>query len=221
MNLRALAVVALAPLTLWSAQGHALSVADVGRQATQEGLAAAHSRYLDKVYLRRDLDLSAFRTVLIEPVRVEFDERWVKDSRYAMRSVGEENMKRLADGIAADAYANIAEAFRERGFAIATAPGPGVLRLSPYVSELYVNAPERQPHGPVRTFTKEVGDATLVLDARDSTTGAVVARVAHRGTARHADRFTWTTDVTNRIWFGELIRRWADECAAHFRARAK
>lgn len=218
MNLRALVVVAL---TLVSAQGYALSVADVGRQATQEGLAAVHSRYLDKVYLRRDLDLSAFRTILIDPVRVEFDERWLKYFRYSVPPVAEEDLKRISEGIAADAQASIAEAFRNRGFTITGAPAPGVLRLSPQVSELYVNAPERQPPWNRRTFTKEAGEATLLLEVRDSTNDAVVARVAHRGTATQMGRFTWATDVTNRIWFGELIRRWADECAAEVEARAK
>jgi len=49
----------------------------------------------------------------------------------------------------------------------------------------------------------------------------VVARVAHRGTATQMGRFTWATDVTNRAWFGELIRRWAAECAAKLEAGPK
>jgi hypothetical protein len=34
----------------------------------------------------------------------------------------------------------LADALRTRGYEIVTAPGPGVLRLSPHVTGLYVNA---------------------------------------------------------------------------------
>src|SRR5688572_23681242 len=142
MNPGALVVI---PVVLLSSQAYAVSVSDVGRQAAQEGLAAVHSRYLDKVYLRPELNLSAYRAVMIDPVRVDFDERWLKDSGYAIPPVGDENLKRIAEGIALEARASIAEAFRDHGFAISNAAGPGVLRLAPHVSELYVNAPERRP----------------------------------------------------------------------------
>jgi Protein of unknown function (DUF3313) len=211
MNPTALVVI---PVVLLASQAYAGAVSDVGRQAAQEGLAAAHSRYLDKVYLRPELNLSAYRAVMIDPVRVDFDERWLRDSGYAIPPVGDENLKRIAESIALEAQASIAEAFRDHGFAISSTAGAGVLRLAPHVSELYVNAPERRPPWNRRTFTYEAGEATLVLEARDSTTDTVVARMAHRGTATQMGRFTWATDVTNQIWFGELIRRWAAECAA-------
>ena len=218
MNPTALVVI---PLVLLASQAYAVSVSDIGRQAAQEGLAAVPSRYLDKVYLRPALNLSAYRAVMIDPVRVDFDERWLRDSGYAIPPVGDENLRRIAEGIALDARESIAEAFRARGFAISDTAGTGVLRLAPHLSELYVNAPERPPASNRRTFAKDAGEATLLLEARDSTTDAVVARMAHRGTARQADRFTWTTDVTNRIWFGELVRRWAAECAAKLEARPR
>jgi hypothetical protein len=218
MNPGALVVI---PAVLLASQAYAISVSDVGRQAAQEGLAAAHSRYLDKVYLRPEANLAAYRAVMIDPVRVEFDERWLKDSGYAVPPVGDENLERIAQSIALDARASITEAFRDRGFAISTTAGAGVLRLAPHVSELYVYAPERRPPWTRRTFAKDAGEATLLLEARDSTTDAVVARMAHRGTATQSERFIWTTDVTNRIWFGELARRWAAECAAQLDARPK
>jgi hypothetical protein len=218
MNPTALVVI---PVLLLASQASAVSVSDVGRQAAQEGLAAAHSRYLDKVYLRPELNLSAYRAVMIDPVRVDFDERWLKDSGYAIPPVGDENLKRIAEGIAQEAQANIAEAFLAHGFAISSTAGPGVLRLTPSVSELYVYAPERRPPWNRRTFTREAGEATLVLEARDSTTDTVVARVAHRARTPQMGPVTWATDVTNQIWFGELIRRWAAECATKLEARPK
>ena len=48
---------------------------------------------------------------------------------------------------------------------------------SPGVANLYINAPDTMSAGRSRTYTTEAGEATLVLEARDSTSGALLGRV--------------------------------------------
>lgn len=214
MHARALIVFPIAMIA-----GAALS-APGPRQTAQEGLVAVHSGNLDELYLRHDANLAAYRRVMIDPVRVEFDKGWLRYARDGIRPVGEENVKRIAEDIAADAQASIAEAFRAGGFEIVGAPGPGVLRLSPRVADLYINAPDRLPPWREKTFTREAGQAVLLLEARDSASDTVIGRVVHRGTAQQMGRFTWANDASNRIWFDALIKRWAANCAAEFMAGA-
>jgi hypothetical protein len=216
MSFRALVLI-LALMVI--CESHAAPPPELARQAAEEGLVAVRSRRLDIVYLHRDKHLSAYKRFMIDPVRVDFDERWLKYHRATVPAVDEQSVKRIAEDIAGDARESIAEAFRARGFEISSVPGPGVLRLSPGVSDLYVNAPERMPPWNARAFTKEAGEALLLLDVRDSTTNTVVARVAHRGIATQMGRFSWATDVSNRMWFGELIRRWAGDCAGEIERR--
>jgi hypothetical protein len=58
----------------------------------------------------------------------------------------------------------------------------------------------------------EAGEATLVVEARDSTTGALLGRVLDRRETRSSGRMQVTTSVTNLSDFEALFRRWADTC---------
>jgi hypothetical protein len=209
MNFRALIAVALASIA-------GITVAGSSQAATAEGLVAVHSRNLDELYLRPDANLAAYRKVLIDPVRVGFHKDWLRYGYTAnpARPVGEDNVRRIAAGIARDAQASIAEAFKARGYEIVNAPGAGVLRLSPIIADLYVNAPDRHSPWREKAFTREAGQAVLLLDATDSVSGTLLGRVAHRGVAEQMGRFARANDVSNRFWFDALIRRWAVSCAA-------
>ena len=118
----------------------------------------------------------------------------------------------------------VAEAFKARGYEIAAAPGPGVLRLSPTITELYVNAAENlATGGTTKSFTKDAGEATLILEARDSVSGTLLGRVVDHRTARDSKGtqigdVRRTTSVSNNFWFDATFRRWATTCAKAFEA---
>lgn len=215
MDSRALVVSSFAVLCAFATPTHAAST------ASHEGLVAVPSRNLDELYLRPNAELASYRKVMIDPVRVEFDRDWLSYKYYGRevtRPVDEENIKRIAEDTAADAQASLAEAFKARGYEIVAAPGPGVLRLTPSVEALYVNAPDRLSPWRTKTFTREAGRAVLLLEARDAVTGTLLGRVVHRGTAQQMGRLARANDVSNRFWFEALFRRWAANCVAEFEA---
>ena len=208
MDLRAFVTVSIAAL--------AALVASPSHAATADGLVAVHSRHLDELYLRPDAKLASYRKVMIDPVRVGFHRDWLRYgyTANAARPVGQETVRRIAAGIANDAQANIVEAFRARGYEIVGAPGPDVLRLSPVVADLYVNAPSRFSPWQERAFTREAGQAVLLLEVRDSVSGTMLGRVAHLGRAEQMGQFARANDVSNRFWFDAVTRRWATNTAA-------
>jgi len=217
MNLQTFFIVCIAVLggTAFAAEPQA-----AGR-ARDEGLVAVQSRNLDELYLRPNADLAAYRKVLIEPVRAEVRSDWVKNLNYTRnvsRWVGPEDAKRMAAEAASSLESAMAETFKARGYEIVTAPEPGVLRLSPRIADLYVNAPDRYSPWNTKTFTRDAGQATLVLEARDAVSGALLARVLHHGTAREIGRINPASDVSNRFWFDTLFKRWASDCIAEFEA---
>ena len=190
-------------------------------QVTGEGLVAVQSRQLDELYLRPNADLAGYRKVLIDPVRAEIRSDWQKNLNYTRnvsRWVGPEDAKRMAAEAASSLESAMAETFKARGYEITTAPEPGVLRLSARIADLYVNAPDRYSPWTVKTFTRDAGQATLMLEARDAVTGALLARVVHHGTAREISRINPASDVSNRFWFDTLFRRWTADCIAEFEA---
>jgi hypothetical protein len=190
-------------------------------RAGDEGLVAVQSWNLDELYLRPNAELAGYRKVLIDPVKAEVRSDWLKNlnySRNVSRWVRPEDAKRMASEAAAGLESILAETFKARGYEITTAPEPGVLRLSPSITDLYVNAPDRYSPWNTKTFTRDAGRATLVLEARDAVSGALLARVVHHGTAREISRINPASDVSNRFWFETLFRRWAADCIAEFEA---
>ena len=190
-------------------------------QAAGEGLVAVQSRNLDELTLRPNADLAAYRKVLIDPVRAEVRSDWQKHLNYTRnvsRWVGPDDAKRMAADAAAGLESAIAQTYKARGYEIAAAPEPGVLRLTASIADLYVNAPDRYSPWTVKTFTRDAGQATLVLEARDAVSGTLLARVVHHGIAREISRLNMAGDVSNRFWFEALFRRWTADCIAEFEA---
>jgi hypothetical protein len=187
----------------------------------REGLVAVQSRNLDELYLRPNADLAAYRKVLIDPVRAEIRGDWLKNLNYTRnvsRWVRPDDAQRIAKDTASTLESTIAETYKARGYEIAAAPEPGVLRLSASIADLYVNAPDRFSPWTVKTFTRDAGQATLVLEARDAVSGTLLARVVHHGIAREISRLNMAGDVSNRFWFETLFRRWTSDCITEFEA---
>jgi hypothetical protein len=217
MNLRVLFILYVAVLggTVFAAQPHAAS------QAMHEGLVAVQSRNLDELHLRPNADLAVYRRVLIDPVRAEIRSDWLKNLNYTRnvtRWIGPDDARRIATEAASSLHSILAEAFKARGYEVTAAPEPGVLRLSPSIADLYVNAPDRLSPWATKTFTRDAGQATLLLEARDAVSGTLLGRVVHHGTAREVGRLNAASDVSNRFWFDTLFRRWTADCIAEFEA---
>jgi len=217
MNLQAFFILCVAVLGAAACAAEPQTPSEVVR----EGLVAVQSRNLDELYLRPNADLAAYRKVLIDPVRAEIRGDWLKNLNYTRnvsRWVGPDDAQRIAKDTAATLESTIAETYKARGYEIAAAPEPGVLRLSASIADLYVNAPDRFSPWTVKTFTRDAGQATLVLEARDAVSGTLLARVVHHGIAREISRLNMAGDVSNRFWFETLFRRWTSDCITEFEA---
>jgi hypothetical protein len=82
-----------------------------------------------------------------------------------------------------------------------------VLRLRTAVS-LAISAPDIHTAGRSRVFASEAGQATVVIEARDSTTGALLGRALHARLA--GDTYTkLRNSVTNCSDFTRLFDSWA------------
>jgi hypothetical protein len=104
------------------------------------------------------------------------------------------------------------EAFSKAGYTIVTAPGADVLRLSPAVTNLYINAPDVMAAGRSSTYTANAGEATMILELRDSVSGALLARVTDRRETRDSIGLQQANRVTNTADFRSLFRNWANIC---------
>jgi hypothetical protein len=166
--------------------------------------------------VRPNSDLSAYRKIIVDPAHAALRKNWLKDmnsQREVQRWLRPDDATRITDEAAASLRTVVTDIFKARGYEIATAPGEGVLRLTPSVTDLYVNAPDVPSPGIQRAFVRDAGDATLGLDVRDAVSGTLLARVVDRDTAREIRQINRATSVSNLFWFEALFRQWAANCA--------
>ena len=220
MNLRALAVVSIAVLgTAVFASPSQAEPAPIGDE-----LKAWLSKNFDEVYIRPDANLAAYRKVIIDQPQVEFQRGWLKymnSTRQPSRWLVPADQQQITDDLVAGMGRVFADVFKTRGYEIVAAPGPGVLRLSPSVKDLFLNAPDVQSSNISRTFSVDTADATLVLEARDAVTGAVLARFVDRSTAHELRRLNYTSGPSNLFWMDALSRQWATNSIKEFEASSK
>ena len=196
--------------------GVAMAQANAEPAVTVDGLVAVKSRSLDDVAVQPGVDLSTYRSVIVEPARAALRKDWLKDlntTRGPTRWLTREDAQQITDEAALRLSAMTSMVFQERGYEIAAAPAAGVLRLSLAITDLDVNAPDEPMPGIVKYFVRDAGQATIALDVRDAASGALLARVVDRGTASEIRQINRATNVTNEFWFDALFRQWATACA--------
>jgi hypothetical protein len=180
-----------------------------------EDLVQVKSKRLDAVYLLPGADFRSYTKIMIDPVQVSFRKDWVKEanrSRGVSRRIDDKDAEQIAQTARSGFEEILAAAFKRSGYEVVSAPAPDVLRLSPAIANLYINAPLPTQPGVSRSYTVEAGEATLVLEVRDSPTGAVLGLATDRSATRNSGHASLTSGASNRADFEDLFRRWSDIC---------
>ncbi len=178
-----------------------------------DGLVEIKPKRLDAAFLLPGADFRAYKKVMMDPVEVAFEKNWARDYNRDAATLSQRldqgDLDRITKG-ARDAFTKVfTEEYGKAGLELVTAPGPDVLRLRPGVVDLYVVAPDTMTSGRSRTYTMESGHATLFLEARDSTTGALLGRALDKRETRNTGRVQLSNSVTNLSDFEALFRQWA------------
>jgi hypothetical protein len=153
---------------------------------------------------------------MIDPTQVAFQKDWqerINDSRRPSDRVDDAQAQKILAAARANFDDVFVEEFARAGYAIVAQPGPDVLRVSTAVVDLYINAPDTMTAGRTYTFTTEAGEATLVLEVRDSLTNALMGRALDRRETQGGGRAQLTSNVTNQVEFRALFRQWASIAA--------
>ena len=218
MNLRRLAVVCIALL----GAGAAVAQPHPASRRIGEELVSWVTKNFDEAYVKPGANLATYRKVMIDPTQVVFQTGWLKSINYSRdvsRWLRPADQQQIADDMSSGMGRVFVDVFKSRGYEVVTAPGPGVMRIAPNVTDLYLNAPDVQSANLTRTFNVNTADATLLLEARDSVTGVVLARFVDRSTVRELkQRINYATDVSNLFWMEAAARTWATNASKEFEA---
>lgn len=209
MNRRQLAVAALAA-AIASSRTPAFAAK---APTTWDGLVQMKSKRLRLVYLQPGADFKAYQKVLLDPTEVAFAKDWRRDYNSTAMGlegrVSEKEVQKIVSDAIQAAGDIFVKAFVDGGYPVVATPGSDVLRLKTAILNIRVSAPERRTAGRSYSFSDDAGEATFVVEARDSTTGALLGRAVDR---REAGDTTigWRNRVTNRADFRRLVKTWAD-----------
>jgi hypothetical protein len=123
--------------------------------------------------------------------------------------VSNEDAERIRKEMSEGFRETLLKSFQKAGYTVVTEPGPDVLRLTPVLMDVYVNAPDTIQAPRSYTFTLEAGEASMALEVRDSDTGQLLGRAVDKRRTGETGRLMWTTSITNRSEFQNVFDKWA------------
>lgn len=181
----------------------------LGSGESFDGLREVTNARVSKAWIRPDLDLSRYSKIL--PVNAGVDYRPVKATPRSAASSA--SAFPMSAETRARFEALVTEIFREElakveRFTIATEPGPDVLVVAGGLLDVVSNVPP-ETIGRGEIYLSQVGEATLVVELRDSESNAALARIIDRRAAEKASGMTWSNTVSNTAEVRKLVRQWA------------
>ena len=176
-------------------------------EMTHDGLVRVDNTAMQLVWVRPGADLSGYDKVMLPGVGIEF--------RPVTRSANEydipEDARERLRGIFRDAFQeSLGDSDR---FQLVTERGPGTLLVYGGLTDVVSRNPG-DPGGRDAVWIREIGEATIVLEVRDSETEAILARAADR---RIAENMSGNLSSTNRVTTQTEVRRLANTWASQLR----
>ena len=186
--------------------------------ANWDGLVQVPAKRADYLYLRPGADFRDYRSIMLDPTEVAFRKNWAKDinqSRRGLSRISDADVRHAIDEAQAKLKSIFEKRFSETGFRLVSAPEEKALRVFVGVANVDVTAPEIRSAGRNRVFSEGGGQATLVIEVRDSLSGELLGRaVEHGAVGDHL--ITMRTSASNWADFEALFDEWARISAKGF-----
>jgi hypothetical protein len=178
-------------------------------QTTEDGLELKKSKKADLLYVRPGATLAGYTKIMMDPVQVAFSKSWDPRDYGGTFGLKTSDVERIRNGIGELARETFVKVLGNGGYSEVKTADAGVLRMSVYILDLYVNAPDTMQPGRNRSYSAEAGHMTLGLELRDAVTGTLMARALDRSRSTDTGRFTWSNSVSNRAEAERLLTVWA------------
>lgn len=181
------------------------------------GLLRVKAKKLDAVYLLPEADFRPYTKVMLDPTEVAFRKNWQRDqNRGGVGSlsgdVSDADARRILDRASSGFDEILTKAFQDAGFTVVTEAGPDVLHVETAVINLDITAPDTMSAGRTRTYSREAGEATLVMEVRDSLSGSTLGRAIDEDETGDMGLYV-RNRATNTADFERLFRNWAKSAA--------
>lgn len=181
-------------------------------EVTFDGLHAVKGSRADGAWARPGADISQYNKIRLQGVGIEYRPGGESGRMYTARTSADHF--EVTEKQKAGFEEVMQEAFREElalseHFTLVDENGPDVLLIIGGLLDVVSYVPP-DPVGRGEIYLSSVGEATLVLEIRDSITDATLARVVDRRAAeKSSGDFIRSNRVTNRAEVRRLAKAWA------------
>lgn len=192
------------------------SVAAADLPTNWDGLVEVKSKKIGYVYLLPNADFRQYTKIMYDPVQIAVKPGWL--SNYNANAENLEN--RISDSDVHNAITQASAqvnkyfpaAFTNAGWQVVDQPGPGVLRVTVGILNVTVTAPDTMSSVGMNAVTS-AGQATLLVEARDSLTNQLIGRGVDPQVAGNTIVGQIASSATNWGAFDDLFKSWAKETA--------
>jgi hypothetical protein len=178
-----------------------------GAEVTEDGLHRIDGGTFDRAWAKPGFNLEGYTKIMLHPIDMSFRE---VDDPVFRRSASEfpidDEQRQGLRQMFEEAFA--AELGKSNRFTLTDQAGPGVLEVTSALIDIVSHVPDQQPIGRGGVFLKSLGEATLVIELRDSETHEVLSRIADRRAAEAAFP-TRSNEVSNRAEVRRATQQWA------------
>jgi len=212
-RIRPLAALAILTALLAGCEGSTPTV-DTSPEAemTYDGLYPVKGGSADAAWARPGADISQYSKIMVQGAGIEYRPGGESGRLYHSRRSGDhyemsDRQKERLQEVLSEAF--LKELGNSEHFTIVDEAGPDVLLIRGGLLDVVSYVPP-EPMGRTEILLSRVGEATLVLEIRDSVSEAILARVVDRRAAEDAARgFTRSNRVMNTSEVRQLASTWA------------
>lgn len=181
-------------------------------EMTFDGLYPLKGTIADEAWSRPDIDLTQFSKIMLQGVGVEYRPGGESGRTFTARSSVDhyeitERQKAAFESIMREVF--LEELAASEHFEIVTEPGPDVLLIRGALLDVVSFVPPELTGARDRVYLSRVGEATLVIELRDSITETILARAVDRRAAEDAMGLQESNRATNTAEVRRLARTWA------------
>ena len=179
-------------------------------EVSHDGLHKVDNSRMGTAWVRPDADLSGYTKLLLTGAAIEY--RSVKSVGGSTRANSNRSEFPMSEGARDRFEALASEVFRDEiakseHYTIVDKAGPDVLEIRGALIDVVSNVPPDMM-GRGDYYLSKIGEATLILEIRDSQTHEIIARAADRRAVQPVVAVR-SNPVTNTSEVQREIRRWA------------
>ena len=174
-------------------------------ETTVDGLERVQGKQVDTLYVKPGTSLATYKQVMLDPVEIAFKADW--QARHPQVTASDiTRIRSQGAGVFYEIFSNAVT--RQHGYPLTTQAGPDVLRISTTISELDLDVTPGTA-GTNRMHVVNPADLTLLMELRDSQSGALLARAVDKEKGRTFGNLTVEDAVSNSTEARRALEMWA------------